>query len=74
MKKYSEIIRTLENQIEIEENGRCRLPDQSDRYVITRKQIEDLCSYHCLVLIEPVKSLKLEDLRTMSTIVFQKSN
>ncbi len=64
----------LENQIEIEKNGRCRLPDQSDRYVITRKQIEDLCSYHCLVLIEPVKSLKVEDLRTMSTIVFQKSN
>ncbi|MFT4602795.1 MAG: tellurite methyltransferase [Arenicella sp.] len=62
----------LENKIEIEENGRCRLPDLSDRYLISRKQIEDLCSYHSLKLIEPVKSLKVEDLRTMTTLVFQK--
>jgi len=64
----------LENKLQIEENGRCRLPDLSDRYVANRKQIDDLASYHSLQLIEPVKSLKVEDLRTMTTIVFQKSN
>lgn len=64
----------LEDKVQIEENGRCQLPDLSDRYLITRKQIDDLCAYHSLHLIEPVKSLKVEDLRTMTTIVLQKTN
>lgn len=63
----------LETQIQIEENGRCRLPDLSDRYVITRKLIDDLCVYHSLELIEPVKTIKVEELRSMTTIVLQKS-
>lgn len=62
----------LENKVEIEENGRCQLPDLSDRYVITRKLIDDLCTYHSLTLIEPVKTVKVEELRSMSTIVLQK--
>ncbi len=62
----------LENKIEIEENGRCQLPDLSDRYVITRKLIDDLCAYHSLNLIEPVKTVKVEELRSMTTIVPQK--
>lgn len=62
----------LENKVEIEENGRCQLPDLSDRYVITRKLLDDLCTYHSLTLIEPVKTVKVEELRSMSTIVLQK--
>ncbi|MEO9532218.1 MAG: class I SAM-dependent methyltransferase [Crocinitomicaceae bacterium] len=64
----------LENKIELEENGRCQLPDLSERYVITRKQIDDLCSYHGLQLIEPVKTVKVEELRSMTTIVLQKAD
>jgi hypothetical protein len=63
----------LENVLEIKENGRCTLPDQSDRYVLDRKEIKKLGIYHSLKLIEPVKSLKVENLRTMSTILFQKA-
>lgn len=63
----------LESKINIEDNGRCRLPDISDRYVITRKQISDLCAYHSLELIEPVKSVLVEDLRSMATIVLKKA-
>jgi 2-polyprenyl-3-methyl-5-hydroxy-6-metoxy-1,4-benzoquinol methylase len=62
----------LERKVQIENNGRCRLPDLSERYVVTRKQIDYLSLYHSLDLIEPVKSLKVEDLRTMTTLVFQK--
>lgn len=63
----------LESIVQIEENGRCRLPDLSDRYLITRKLIDDLCAYHSLELIEPVKTIKVEELRSMTTIVLQKS-
>lgn len=62
----------LEAHIQLDVNGRCELPDLSNRYVITRNQIEDLRLTYSLKLIEPVKSLKVEDLRTMSTIVFRK--
>ncbi len=54
------------------ENGVYSLPDGSTRYLISREQIRQLCQEHDLQLIEPVKSVKVEELRTMTTIVFQK--
>jgi trans-aconitate methyltransferase len=63
----------LESKVSIDETGRCDLPDLSSRYLITRKQVDELCTYHELKLIEPVKSVKVEDLRTMTTLVFQKT-
>ena len=63
----------LESKVSIGEKGRCDLPDRSSRYLITRKQIDDLCAYHELQPIEPVKSVKVEDLRTMTTLVLQKT-
>jgi tellurite methyltransferase len=54
------------------ENGVYSLPDGSTRYLITRERITKLCQEHELQLIEPVKSVKVEELRTMTTIVFRK--
>ncbi len=55
-------------------NGVYLLPDGSTRYLITRERITKLCAEHDLQLIEPVKTVKVEELRTMTTIVFQKKD
>jgi 2-polyprenyl-3-methyl-5-hydroxy-6-metoxy-1,4-benzoquinol methylase len=49
------------------------LPDGSERYLITRKHIDALLSKHSLSLLEPVKTVKVEDLRSMTTIVVTKN-
>ncbi|MFK7786042.1 MAG: class I SAM-dependent methyltransferase [Crocinitomicaceae bacterium] len=48
------------------------LPDGSERYLITRDQVDDLSSEFSLSLLEPVKTVKVEDLRSMTTLVFVK--
>lgn len=53
-------------------NGRYLLPDGSERYLITRKRIDELCVDYNLKLIEPVKSLNVDGLRIMTTIVLKK--
>lgn len=55
-------------------NGVYLLPDGSTRYLITRERITELCHEHSLQLIEPVKTVKVEELRTMTTIVFRKKD
>ena len=55
-------------------NGVYNLPDDSQRYLITRKQVDVLLSEHSLSLIEPVKTVKVEDLRSMTTLVFTKNH
>jgi 2-polyprenyl-3-methyl-5-hydroxy-6-metoxy-1,4-benzoquinol methylase len=49
------------------------LPDGSERYLITRAQVDVLMSEHSLSLLEPVKTVKVEDLRSMTTLVFVKN-
>lgn len=45
------------------------LPDGSVRYLITRKQIDELLETYALTLVEPVKTVKVEELRSMTTLV-----
>lgn len=54
-------------------NGVFNLPDGSERYLITRTQINELISEHSLALLEPVKTVKVEDLRSMTTLVLTKN-
>lgn len=54
-------------------NGVYDLPDNSERYLITRKRIDELISEHALSLLEPVKTVKVEELRSMTTIVLTKN-
>ena len=49
------------------------LPDESTRYLITRSQVDCLISEYSLSLLEPVKTVKVEDLRSMTTLVFEKN-
>lgn len=54
------------------QNGVHLLPDGTKRYLISRDQVDSLISEHSLSLIEPVKTVKVEDLRSMTTLVFAK--
>jgi len=53
-------------------NGNYLLPDGSQRYLITRKKIDELMQAHQLVAIEPIKSLNVDELRVMTTMVLCK--
>jgi len=53
--------------------GVFNLPDDSRRYLITRAKVDDLLSEFSLSLLEPVKTVKVEDLRSMTTLVFLKN-
>ncbi len=54
------------------QNGVFHLPDGSIRYLITRRKIDELISTYSLSLLEPVKTVKVEELRSMTTIVIKK--
>ena len=51
-------------------NGVFNLPDGSVRYLITRAKIDELIFEHSLSLLEPVKTIKIEELRSMTTLIF----
>lgn len=48
------------------------LADESLRWLISRKHIDELCAANHCELIEHVKSTNVDDLRVMTTIVMQK--
>lgn len=51
------------------QNGVFNLPDGSVRYLITRSKIDELILNYSLALLEPVKTVKVEELRSMTTLV-----
>ncbi|MCR9173382.1 MAG: class I SAM-dependent methyltransferase [bacterium] len=53
-------------------NGVFLLPDGSTRYLITRDRLTELCQLHNLKLIEPFKTVLVENVRSMATIVLGK--
>ena len=55
------------------ENGVNVLPDGSTRYLITRDRMDELISEYSLSLLEPVKTVKVEELRSMTTLVIKKN-
>lgn len=59
--------------MDITETGVHQLPDETTRFLITRKKIDSLLNKHDLEIVEPVKSTLVEDLRSMTTMVFQKN-
>lgn len=61
------------NSTKYNTTGNFELPDGTTRYLITRERIDDLQNENSLSLLDPVKSTLVEDLRSMTTIVFQKS-
>ncbi|MBK8555921.1 MAG: class I SAM-dependent methyltransferase [Lewinellaceae bacterium] len=50
-------------------NGRYRIPDGSERFLLTRTLLQGLVQSHGLELLEPVKTVNVSDLRAMTTLV-----
>ncbi len=52
--------------------GRFFLPDGSERYLLTRAKLESLCLLHGIHLVEPFKTVLVEELRSMAVVVLIK--
>ena len=52
--------------------GRCALRDGTERYLITESKIDELLQIHKLELIEPMKTVLVENKRSMVSLLFNK--
>lgn len=85
LKMFGELIRCLKigamlfvrmtSDIGIEEkvvprgSGRYLLPDGTERFLLTRKTLLELEKHHSLIYLEPFKTVNVNDLRCMSTLI-----
>jgi tellurite methyltransferase len=53
-------------------NGRFRMPDGTDRFLLTKPALETLLLQHQLCLLEPFKTVLVDDLRSMAVLVLGK--
>jgi len=63
----------IENNIVDIGDGRFALPDGTDRFLLTRALIEQLLANFPVVLVEPVKTTNVQDIRCMTTLMIRKS-
>ena len=62
----------LEDRLGEGMDGVYTLPDGSTRYLLTRSRVDELLRQYDLQLIEAVKTVFVDGLRSMTTLVFQK--
>lgn len=62
----------LQGAIESQGNGRFLIPDGSVRFLLTRGLIDEIVEGYSWELIEPVKTTVVDDVRSMTTLVFCK--
>lgn len=62
----------IEDKIEEISNGVYHLPDESTRFLLTPSILEVIVSRYKLEFIEPVKTLNVQDLRCMTTLMLRK--
>ena len=62
----------IENNITEISEGVYTLPDGTTRFLITRKLIKELVKTHHLLFLEPLKTVNVNDMRCMTTLVFKK--
>lgn len=63
----------LNRSIPIHSNGLCDLPDGSTRYLLTREKINKIIGSSNMILLEPIKTVNVDELRFMTTLIFQNS-
>lgn len=56
----------------LDHNGVYELPDNTSRYLINREKINYLVEKHKLELLEPIKTVVVDQQRSMATLVFSK--
>ena len=62
-----------ENNITHIENGIYKLGDGTDRFLLTKKLLQEVMEIHSLSFLEPLKTTNVNDLRSMSTLMLQNS-
>jgi tellurite methyltransferase len=55
-------------------NGRFGMPDGSDRFLFTRAALDGIVQKHRLNLLEPFKTVLVDDLRSMGVLVLEKGS
>lgn len=64
----------IEDKLTKGNNGVFIIPDESSRYLITRTKIDQLIAAFNLELIEPVKTVNVDGMRCMTTLVLRSQN
>lgn len=63
----------LEPKPVISEDGIALLPDGTYRYLLTRSKLGEMLGNHALVFAEVLKTVNVDDKRSMTTLVLQKN-
>ena len=61
----------LEEKVIHVKDGTYYIPDGSKRFLLTRALLKDCLEQYQLVLFEPFKTVLVDDVRSMSTVVLQ---
>ena len=64
----------IEDKVQLIEDGVYIIPDGSQRFLLTRPLLADLMQRHKLLFLEPLKTVNVNDVRCMSTLVVGKTD
>ena len=62
----------IEDKVKLLTDGVYLIPDGSTRFLLTRSLLPDILQQHLLSFLEPFKTVNVDDIRCMSTLVLQK--
>ena len=62
----------IEDKVQLKSDGVYAIPDGSIRFLLTRRLLSTLLKNYQLFFIEPLKTVNVDDVRCMSTLVLQK--
>lgn len=62
----------IEGKPTLLQDGVYFLPDESERFLLTRELVHEILATYQLSLLEPIKSTNVSDLRSMTTLVLMK--
>lgn len=63
----------IEDKVEFIADGVYKIPDGSTRFLLTRELLWAFMQQHNLSFVEPLKTVNVDDVRCMSTLLLQKS-
>jgi hypothetical protein len=59
--------------VELIGDGVFRIPDESIRFLLNRQLLKDCMKEFNMSFLEPLKTVNVDDIRCMSTLVLQKN-
>jgi ubiquinone/menaquinone biosynthesis C-methylase UbiE len=63
----------IENKVTLIANGVYHIPDGSTRFLLTKSLLHELIEQQSLSFLEPLKTVNVNDMRCMSTLLLQKN-